>query len=396
MLLLPLAVKGQISAPGSNTSTETSYPATLRHDPVFIFCSSTAADRGSLTATTTRGTAPYSFSWLRYDSGLKTFSIPVGTGNGTSSTISSLTEGGYSVHITDGLGFDTTMYAWLWLDRPVAGASLKNYTCEMVALDGTVEPDPFVYYDPSTGASRTITPSMTFLWSSLPVSAIPNPALEKDPVTFDPPLVDVEYMLQVTDAYGCSNTASFDYTSIHVKADFTADPLQGEAPLDVSFIDRCVRADSYLWDFGDDSTSILAIPGDHTYYTPGEYTVTLTIESELYCTDALSLKITVDPSQLVIPNVFSPNDDGVNDFFMPEKKSLRFINVQIFAKSGHRVYYYEGRNEDLQSWTGWDGHINYTERKAEPGAYFFVIRAVGFDDIEYKGREYRGTLYLFR
>ncbi len=97
-----------------------------------------------------------------------------------------------------------------------------------------------------------------------------------------------------------------------------------------------------------------------------------------------------------IPNVFTPNEDGFNDYFVPEKKSLRYIDVQIFAKSGHRVYHYEGSGEALQDWQGWDGKVNYSERRAQAGAYYFVIRAVGYDDIEYEGSEYRGTVYLYR
>ena len=109
-----------------------------------------------------------------------------------------------------------------------------------------------------------------------------------------------------------------------------------------------------------------------------------------------SVAIKVDPSLMQMPNVFTPNDDGINDFFIPDKKSLKFLNLQIFAKSGHRVYHYEGDGEDLQSWQGWDGKINSSERHAEPGAYYYVIRAVGYDDKSYKGKEYRGALYLYR
>jgi len=220
--------------------------------------------------------------------------------------------------------------------------------------------------------------------------------VEIDPVTFSPPLEDVRYMLAVTDSFGCSTTSSFDYESIHVKAEFTADPTEGEAPLEITFTDKSVRATSYTWKFGDDSISTSPDPGTHKYYIPGEYTVTLVIESELTCTDSATVTIEVVPSMLQIPNVFTPNEDGINDFFIPDKKSLKFLNLQIFAKSGQRVYFYQGDGDDLQSWQGWDGKINYSERRAQPGAYYYVLRAVGYDDVEYIGREYRGTVYLFR
>ncbi len=102
------------------------------------------------------------------------------------------------------------------------------------------------------------------------------------------------------------------------------------------------------------------------------------------------------PSALQIPNVFNPNDDGLNDFFVPDKKSIRYLNLQVFTRTGNRVYHYEGGGEDLQNWQGWDGRIGNSERRAVPGAYFFILRAEGYDDVEYQGREYRGTVYLYR
>ena len=396
IILLPLALQAQITAPGSRAVRMTDYPATLRHDPVFIFCVSDALETGTLVAASPGGTAPFTFVWTKYDQAGGGFSIPVKTETGETSTAEDLAEGGYRVSISDGGGYANEIYAWVSLDMPVAGAALLNYTCDYVALDGTAEADHFYYYDPSTNASRTLPNGVKHLWSSMPASAIPYPDLEIDPVTFSPPLVDVRYMIEVTDSFGCSSTSSFDYESIHVKAEFTAEPVEGEAPLEITFEDNSVRAMDYTWKFGDDSISVVADPGTHTYYMPGEYTVTLTIESELTCRDSATVKIKVLPSMLQIPNVFTPNDDGINDFFIPDKKSLKFLNLQIFAKSGHRVYYYQGDGGDLQSWQGWDGRINHSDRRATPGAYYYVLRAVGYDDVEYKGREYRGTLYLFR
>ena len=394
-MFLPLALQAQITAPESRTMRMTDYAVTSRHDPVFIFCVADAGEKGSLTAASPGGTAPFTFIWTMYDQTGGSYSIPVKTETGVTSTAGGLSEGGYRISISDGGGYSTELYAWVNIDKPLANAALQAFTCDYVALDGTAAPDHFNYYDPSTGASKRLPNGIAFRWSSTPESLIPFPDVRIDPLITSPPLVDVQYMLQVTDSFGCSSSSSFPYTSIHVKAEFTAEPTDGEAPLEVTFTDKSVRGFHYTWKFGDDSISVLPDPGTHTYYIPGTYYAVLTIESELTCSDVDSVQIKVEPSTLQMPNVFTPNDDGINDFFVPEKKSLKFINLQVFSKSGHRVYKYEGNGEEIQTWQGWDGKINNSERYAEPGAYFYVLRAVGYDEKSYKGKEYRGALYLY-
>lgn len=61
-------------------------------------------------------------------------------------------------------------------------------------------------------------------------------------------------------------------------ANFSADPISGTAPLTVSFTDQSENAMSWLWDFGDGSTATELNP-DHTYTTPGTYTVVLKVVS---------------------------------------------------------------------------------------------------------------------
>ena len=82
--------------------------------------------------------------------------------------------------------------------------------------------------------------------------------------------------------------------------------------------------------------------------------------------------------------------------FIVESKSLRNINVEVFSRSGLKVYSFFGEGERLREWQGWDGNINKSSLKATPGIYFYIIRALGWDDIEYDSKEYRGTVYLYR
>jgi PKD repeat protein len=64
-------------------------------------------------------------------------------------------------------------------------------------------------------------------------------------------------------------------------ADFSASPQVGDPPLSVTFRDMSYgKADSYLWSFGDGSTSTLQNPV-HTYFVPGSYAVSLLV-SNLY------------------------------------------------------------------------------------------------------------------
>ncbi len=60
-------------------------------------------------------------------------------------------------------------------------------------------------------------------------------------------------------------------------ADFSATPLSGTNPLDVSFTNQSTGVvSSYSWDFGDGGSSTQANPG-HSYTTAGQYTVKLTV-----------------------------------------------------------------------------------------------------------------------
>lgn len=400
ILILSLSVisNAQFTAPGSSAIRYTAYPsAPTVKDPIFIYCNSSGTQKATLNAKSPRGTAPFNYTWYQWSDVTKSFSTLLKTENGViTSSSANLDEGGYRVVISG--GFDTTLVSWIFIDKPFASAALQNRTCDYVALRGKAAVDTFLYRNIANGVPVRLPNRVKFLWSSDPVSSIPFPDFSLTPQTFNPPLTDVTYNLQVSDSFGCISQSSFPYQSIHVKAEFSVDPDHGQAPLSVTFIDNSVRASKYLWEFGDTITSKLSNPDPHIYYKPGEYTAKLTIESDLHCVDSFRLekKIVVDKSDLEIPNVFTPNGDGNNDNFMLKTVSLKTLSVVIFSQSGRKVYSFYGQSDIIPDWTGWDGNLNSTSVKAAPGIYFYIIKATGWDDIEYDSKEYRGFVYLYR
>ncbi len=82
-------------------------------------------------------------------------------------------------------------------------------------------------------------------------------------------------------------------------ADFSASPLTGPTPLQVTFLNQSNQATSYLWDFGDGTTSKEISP-THTYTQAGAYTVVLKA-SDGTTTDTLTQTNYVTPFSLSNP-----------------------------------------------------------------------------------------------
>jgi PKD repeat protein len=78
--------------------------------------------------------------------------------------------------------------------------------------------------------------------------------------------------------YSISTTTTIQVIdpALYPAAAFSADVTTGEVPLTATFSDESSLAESWLWDFGDGTTSTDLNP-EHTYSVPGTYTVTLTV-----------------------------------------------------------------------------------------------------------------------
>jgi gliding motility-associated-like protein len=80
-------------------------------------------------------------------------------------------------------------------------------------------------------------------------------------------------------------------------------------------------------------------------------------------------------SSLTTYNAFSPNGDGVNDFYLTEGQNIKDYRLQIFNRWGNLLF------ETTDTTTGWDG--KYKGGEVPEGTYYYLVEAVGEDNKEY-------------
>jgi len=131
---------------------------------------------------------------------------------------------------------------------------------------------------------------------------------------------------------------------------------------------------------------------EHIYKTAGCYSPYLVIYNKNLpeCRDTAYLEycIPVESSSFIeIPNIFSPNNDGYNDYFQVRAQTLTSFSGTIVNRWGRKIYTWDNW---LDYEAGWDGRLS-GGTQASPGVYYYIIRAVGYDGEEY---EYTGALQL--
>ncbi|MEL7222094.1 MAG: gliding motility-associated C-terminal domain-containing protein, partial [Bacteroidota bacterium] len=101
----------------------------------------------------------------------------------------------------------------------------------------------------------------------------------------------------------------------------------------------------------------------------GEYT--LMISDQFGCSIAATASIAQNECPIYIPNVFSPNDDGINDGFKiyphPAFKGL-FLNFKVFNRWGGLVYEIKDFNPQDLNWNGM-----FKGQASEAGVYTYFL-----------------------
>jgi len=160
--------------------------------------------------------------------------------------------------------------------------------------------------------------------------------------------------------------------------DFTASETFGYTPLRVKYhFVNSASADtisSYYWDFGNGQTSTLESPDTVIYDTPGTFSpsVVFNNRTDLKITKSQYITVQMIEDVISISNVFTPNDDNVNDDFLVTTQAEVPIKMNIFTRAGILVYKAEGTT------LSWDGYTA-SGQKLTPGIYYYTVEALGGD-----------------
>lgn len=136
-----------------------------------------------------------------------------------------------------------------------------------------------------------------------------------------------------------------------------------------------------LWDFGDGNISTIINPR-HGFPKIGKYKVKLMVMGDT-CTGVAEQEIDLaleSSNPLFIPNVFTPNGDGIHEFFIPELQSGDNYSLTILDRWGNLMFHTREPSEY------WDGRVS--GNPVEEGTYFYILKSMNCSGspIELQGR----------
>ena len=192
--------------------------------------------------------------------------------------------------------------------------------------------------------------SSVYAWAS---SLNPNIIIDNDSILAVAPAITTTYLM-----YGSSDTSSFTVNvntppSINLGKDTFL--CEGE----ILVLDVTTSNATYQWQ--DDSTN-----PTYTVSQQGNYWVNVTANN---CSVMAFINIESKDCEVIpeMPNVFTPNNDGNNDYFhLNELNGINQVTLRIYNRWGQKLI----ETNDILS--GWDG--KYNNEDCPDGTYFWIMQ----------------------
>lgn len=190
--------------------------------------------------------------------------------------------------------------------------------------------------------------------------------------------------LTVQNNIGCEGTTTKDdYITVieGPTAYFSADPTITTIPnTEVEFTNESTGATDYSWNFGDGSNNVDDVDPTHIFPMDeqGVYTVILTASNgDCSSTYSATIAVKLPGVEYEIPNIFTPNGDGNNDYFkFVEHKNIKQVDMFVVNRWNNTVF----KSDDIDFM--WNGKINNSGAECTEGVYFYVIKITDFEDNE--------------
>ncbi len=232
-------------------------------------------------------------------------------------------------------------------------------------------PKPKIFSSPAAllceDSSVTITPNQylaTYNW--------PDGSSSKQLTT----TVPGKFVLMGLDTFGCAYRDSVAVTQKN-KPEILIAPTIETCELNIPLETETTYL-TYLWQ---DSVTT------PTYTLTSFNRVKLTVTDANHCSNTTYIEVINNcPSEVTIPNVFTPNRDGVNDEIIPDYLNVKETEWTVFNRWGNIVF----KTNKLEE--GWDGKV-FHRIDAEEGTYYFTLVCKGSKD---ETITQKGTITLVR
>lgn len=200
-------------------------------------------------------------------------------------------------------------------------------------------------------------------------------------ITLSIPLEEITYNVICSNTIGCSKTLSVN-VNLYPKPYVYAGPDLNVYYGITTSLNGTTEMDTLYWESLDSLSCINCLTPSYTPESSSEHI--LFVQDINGCINSDTVNVYVN-SSIYIPNTFSPNGDGLNDYFTTIGEEITEFNLQIFDRWGLLIF----ESDNLNKY--WDG--KYKNKVVQQDAYIWKIK---YSDHFGKGKQLMGHVSVLK